>query len=306
MLSRFPLPVRLAQLVRALPDFAGRDTLVTSLLSLDACYPDALIEGTFADGLRFAGNPARDRNTLVLALQRYCQPALAAVLEATLGPGGVLADVGGHLGMYALWAARRVGPGGRVHSFEPDPKAAESLRRNAALNGFAHLEVNELAVGAEPGRVRLVRPAGVTGLTSRYAIRDGEAFEARVTTLDLHFAERRPLPDLVKIDVEGMEHEVLRGARGLLSGDRAPAVVFEANPVFFEAAGTSYRAVLDWLAEAGGYGAFALGPGGLRPEPAHGERPGSLNVLALRSGHAPHDRVLERLRHARFPKNLND
>jgi FkbM family methyltransferase len=208
--------------------------------------------------------------------------------------------------MYALWAARRVGPAGQVHSFEPDPRAAESLRRNSALNGFAQIEVNELALGAEPGHVRLVRMPGYTGLTSRYSIRDGEGFEARVTTLDLHFAERRRLPDLVKIDVEGMEHEVLRGARGLFSGERPPVVVFEANARFFASAGTSYRQVLSWLGEAGGYGAFALGPAGLRSEPAGCELPGSLNVLGLRSGHAPHERILERLRRTRFPKNLND
>ncbi len=305
MRSRFPLPVRLAQLAQALPDFVGRDTLVTSLLALEACYPDETIEGTFGGGLRFAGNPARDRNTLVLALQRFCRPSLTAVLEAALGAGGVFADVGGHLGMYALCAARLVGPGGRVESFEPDPQAAEALRRNAALNAVPQLAVNERAVGAEPGSVRLVRLPRTTGLTSRYTIRDGEEFEARVTTLDLHFAGRRP-PDLVKVDVEGMEHEVLRGARGLLSSGRPPAVVFEANARFFEAAGTSYRGVLAWLEEAGGYAVFALTPRGLRREPPGCESPGSLNVLALRGGHEPHERVLEQLRRTRFPKNLND
>jgi FkbM family methyltransferase len=241
----------------------------------------------------------------VLALQRFCRPALAAVLDAVLGQGSVFADVGGHLGMYALWAARLVGPGGRVHGFEPDPQAAEALRRNAALNGFSQIEVNEVAVGAEAGELRLVRAPRMTGLTSRYSIQEGDAFEARVTTLDLHFAGRGA-PDLIKIDVEGMEHEVLRGARDLVSSERPPIVVFEANPRFFEAAGTSYARVLAWLEGTGGYGAFALTPRGLRPEPPGSEVPGSLNVLALRGGHDPHQRLLDRLRGTRFPKNLND
>jgi hypothetical protein len=109
----------------------------------------------------------------------------------------------------------------------------------------------------------------------------------------------------VKVDVEGMEVEVLRGARRLLGAPHGPLWVLEANADLFSAAGTSYTELRSILAEAGGYDLWALTPAGLRPEPPAAPAPGSLNVLAARRDLAAHREVLERLSRVRFPRNLN-
>jgi hypothetical protein len=133
---------------------------------------------------------------------------------------------------------------------------------------------------------------------------EGTSIDAPVVTLDAYFAGRRK-PDLVKIDVEGMESEVLMGARALLAGGDAPALVFEAQSDLFAAAGTSYARVLALLADTGGYRVFALTPRGLRHEPAGAQDAGSLNVLALRPDLAAHERGAQRLAHRRFASNQN-
>ena len=301
--ARLPLLFRMAQLVRGLPKFPGREAVLDYLLAREGAYPRDAIEGTFGGGLRFEGDPRLDRNVLELPLLRFARPALAGLLDAVLERGDEFADVGANLGLYTLWGARRVGPQGRVHAFEPIEQSARTLRRNAELNGFSQVDVNVCAVGAEPTTVSLYLMEQHSGRASRYVCVGSSAVQVPVVTLDAYF-ETRPPPRLVKIDVEGMEHEVLRGAQGLLSGPAAPLLVFEANAEFFHQAGTSYAETLRFLAERR-YTVWALTTDGLRREPREAEVPGSLNVLAAREGHEPHGAPLERLRGVRFPADQN-
>jgi FkbM family methyltransferase len=266
--------------------------------------PDGTYAGTFGGGLRFEGNPVTDANVRELLLLRFASPALAPVLDAALEPGDVFADVGANLGLYALWGARRVGPTGSVVAFEPVPETRARLERNLALNGFRNVEVVAAGVGAEAGEITLYRHPVASGVASRYEVQaSGRPIDVPVTTLDDAFATR-PRPRLVKVDVEGMELEVLRGARALLGGDDPPALVLEANPPHLAAAGTSYADLGAFLAGLG-YELWALRPSGLRREPAGAAAPGSLNVLATRPDSAAHRRALERLAGQRFARNMN-
>jgi FkbM family methyltransferase len=302
--TRLPLPWRLAQLVRTLPEFRGRDRILTTLLTAGPRV-DACVAGSFGGGLRFEGNPAVDANVLELVLLRFARPALAPVLDAALAPGSVFADVGANLGLYTLWGARRVGAQGRVHAFEPVPSVRACLARSVALNGFDNVRIAAAGVGAEAGRTVLYQLPGASGVTSRY--RDGKqhGVEVDVTTLDAEFADAAAPPELVKVDVEGMEVEVLRGASRLLCGRTPPLLVLEANVPCFAASGTTYPELRSLLREAGGYQVWALTPGGLRLEPLEATTPGSLNVLAARRDLPAHARVLDRLARVRFARNMN-
>ena len=301
--ARQPLALRIAQVVRALPELRGRDRVLATLLRSGARL-DANLAGSFGGGLRFEGNPAVDANVLELLLLRWARPALAPVLDAALSPGASFADVGANLGLYTLWAARRVGATGRVHAFEPVPDVRACLARNVALNGFGNVRIVGAGVGARPGRTVLYRLPGASGVTSRYAVGKQHGVEVDVTTLDAEFADAAA-PQLVKVDVEGMEVEVLRGAARLLGGSQPPVLVLEANAGCFAAAGTSYGELRSLLTAAGGYAVWALRPDGLRVEPPDAVEPGSLNVLAARRELPAHARVLERLARVRFARNMN-
>jgi FkbM family methyltransferase len=301
---RLPLPWRLAQLVRTLPEFRGRDRILTALLRSGSPV-DACVAGTFGGGLRFEGNPAVDANVLEMVLLRFARPALAPVLDAALAPGAVFADVGANLGLYTLWGARLVGAEGLVHAFEPVPEVRACLARSVELNCFGNVRIVASGVGAEAGRTVLYQLPGASGVTSRYRESKQHGVEVDVTTLDGEFAHAEAPPVLVKVDVEGMEVEVLRGARRLLGGRTPPLLVVEAIVPSFAASGTSYGELRSLLREAGGYEVWALTPGGLRLEPPDACVPGSLNVLAARRDLPPHARVLERLARVRFARNMN-
>jgi len=302
--SRRPPPgVRIAQWLRALPDFRGRDRLF-SLLIGNTLASGGTTNGTFGGGLCFEGDPLTDANVLEMILLRYAKPVLAPIFDAALGPGDVLADVGANAGLYTLWGARRVGPGGRVHAFEPYSRARETLSRNLRRNGFENVDVVPAAVSANDGVVTLVADSRDSGLTSRYARHPGVSLVVPAITLDAYFAARR-MPRLLKIDVEGMEAEVLRGARRVLGSDRAPAVVFEANPALLARAGTSYLEVKSWLASMGGYEIWSLRTRGLERENAETPVPGSMNVLAVRPGLDADEKLVQKLRNVRFQRNQN-
>jgi FkbM family methyltransferase len=266
----------------------------------DRVIDDRLIDVSIC-GIRFRGTL---REMCQLATLRWTPPALAPVFEAALPRGGVLADVGSFLGMYALWGARCVGPEGTVHAFEPIPGSCQRVREYAALNGFSNVEVVPGAVGAEPGRIELQLAAGKAslGVTSRYLGAAGvSSIAVEQTTLDAFYAGRRG-PDLVKIDVEGMEAEVLRGARALLTGDRAPVVVFEAH---IAERADGYAEILEFL---GGLGCqvWSLQRRGIRPEPKGTRQPGSMNALATRPDLDRHRAVVARLARARFSRNQSE
>jgi FkbM family methyltransferase len=124
-------------------------------------------------------------------------------------PGAVVYDIGAHAGFFTLIASRLTGPSGRVFAFDPNPECAASIREQIELNGLANCEVEEKAVGDEDGQVGFRHD----GALSRIDV-EGTCV-VPIVTLDA-FARSHPRPDFVKIDVEGAEVAVLRGARTIM------------------------------------------------------------------------------------------
>ncbi len=133
----------------------------------------------------------------------------------------VFVDVGANLGAYSCIAGvHQVAP--RIVAFEPDPDNFANLRRNVALNGLATVETRNEAVGAQRGMARLsIGSADNRGLSAIHP--EGDC-RVSMTTLDAAF----PLVGstiAIKIDVEGYEPEVLRGATNLLARNRGYALI---------------------------------------------------------------------------------
>lgn len=142
--------------------------------------------------------------------------------------GRVVYDVGAWEGVLTLFFARSVGRQGQVVAFEPNPRSAARLRENVGLNGLPNVRLFELALGAAEGKAWLHLPHGVAAwghLTEAPA-----DLAVRVRTLDLIVAEAElPPPDFIKIDVEGAELGVLRGAHETIR-QYAPSLLVEVHP----------------------------------------------------------------------------
>jgi FkbM family methyltransferase len=153
------------------------------------------------------------------------------LLGLFIKPGDVVVDVGANIGTHSVYFAQRVGATGQVYAFEPQRIVFQSLCANLALNGIYNVRAFHAAVSREPGAIAVPSIAyGEPGNQGGVALSAGaqpapNGERVPVMTLDgLAFERCR----LIKIDVEGMELDVLEGGRALIQTVR-PIVYLENN-----------------------------------------------------------------------------
>lgn len=184
---------------------------------------------------------------------------VSEVLWRLAAPGSTVVDVGANIGCMTSLLATRVGPRGQVIAFEPHPVIRRRLLRNVELldggRGAAGVRVVAAAVGDTNGTATLVTDDefDVNNGTARLTGGDGdgtrERFDVEVVTID---SQLGALPvQVMKVDVEGHEAAVFRGARGVLGTGQVRHVVYEDHL-------GAESAVHDQL-ESHGYRVFALG-----------------------------------------------
>ncbi|MBM3506241.1 MAG: FkbM family methyltransferase [Alphaproteobacteria bacterium] len=150
-------------------------------------------------------------------------------------------DIGAHIGLVSLPVSSVLAAGGRVFAFEPAEGNLHYLRRHVSLNRFANVEVVDCLVGSvERDEVSFFEEGGDSGLNSMARpTRTGFAeTKRRQVTVDGFCASRSLQPDVIKIDVEGAELDVLRGARNVLGFVR-PRIVLSVHPRHMTAMGAS-------------------------------------------------------------------
>ena len=152
-------------------------------------------------------------------------------LASKIRSGQTVYDVGANRGQMALFFARYVGANGRVLAFEPVPENHSLIMRNAELNGFANIDCFEIALSSAPGpRNLLFDPARHTmGVFPEAAVKLGDwqrGIDVRCATLDRLISQGQPMPDVVKIDVEGAAADVIAGGDELLRRKR-PGIYLE-------------------------------------------------------------------------------
>lgn len=135
------------------------------------------------------------------------------IAQLPLHEKSIVLDIGANIGVLTrLFAARA----GHVHAFEPAPRALALLRANTA--GLDNVTIHAMAIGDQVGTVRFAEREAL----DMSSIDENGGIEVAVTTIDALDLS----PDFIKIDVEGFEESVLRGAKKTLSN--GPIVMFEA------------------------------------------------------------------------------
>jgi len=199
------------------------------------------------------------------------EPPLMRFLQTHKTEGWTCLDVGANVGAVALALAKHAGPAGKVYAFEPGPPNQQRLRRNLALNPSlaGRMEVRECGVGDRPGELWWAEEYGNPG---NALLSERGTHKIPVITLDAFLRERSlPRVDFVKIDVEGMELQVMHGARELLRKFH-PALYFETLPTYVNAArGTSFDEIRSLLTGEFGYELYRLSDAG-QPRLLQGRR----------------------------------
>jgi FkbM family methyltransferase len=186
-----------------------------------------------------------------------------------LEPGMVHLDLGANIGYYALLAARRVGPNGRVICIEPDPRNLEMLRRNVALNRLeATIDIHPVAASDVPGRATMYTAAASnlnTLVEPRGGRPQGEAVTVETVTVDALLASHGGRLNFLRMDIEGYEVEALRGAMKTLTDSPPPCKILLETHAQTYGPDRDFGAVLRQLFSIGFSAKGMVSAGGARP-----------------------------------------
>jgi FkbM family methyltransferase len=196
----------------------------------------------------------------------HYEAAETELMRRTLRRGDIVVDIGAHIGFFTMQMGALVGPLGRVYAFEPLDANADLLERSIEENRFGDRVIfQRAAVGAVTGGGVLTFPRETLNTGGAYLLREGRApltgnLKKSVTVVCLDdVVTERPVR-LIKMDVEGAEPQVLRGAQRLLHEDR-PIILSELHPAQLDrASGMTAREFLEDVQQAG-YRAHRLAGG---------------------------------------------
>jgi FkbM family methyltransferase len=221
----------------------GSDATLADARKEDAELPAVHVAAIELSGRRYSilhSDPGDHIFRSIAESGRFYEDSLLRNLARRLRPHDVVIDAGANIGNHTVYFAAVAGC--RVVAFEPNPAAARLLRRNAELNGVAEqVTVYEKALSDATGLARFDNSAALHNLGAVRVVADA-AGEVETVTIDGFLPSVRPR--LIKIDTEGYESAVLRGARSIIRRWR-PAICAEiADP-------REYEQICDFLAGFG-------------------------------------------------------
>ncbi len=150
-------------------------------------------------------------------------------------------DVGANIGYYAALIQSVIGPSGKLLLVEPSPENLLELEANVRLNDWKNAEIIRCAVGAEASMGAIT-----DGLNGKVAEASDNRCVVDIRTLDSIVQEYANSVDLIKIDVEGYEWHVLKGAEQTLR-DQHPKLLIEIHPRILKEYGIRVDQVIDLL-----------------------------------------------------------
>jgi FkbM family methyltransferase len=139
-------------------------------------------------------------------------------------------DIGANIGLWLMGIAKRIGPNGSIHAFEPVPENLIRLNYNLSLNRIKNVICRQLAISNRNGRTTFYASnsdnSGRAGFIQRKGVE--QKIDTEIKTLDT-YCEENSIKNIkfIKIDIEGAEILVFRGATNVLSSEEAPIIMFE-------------------------------------------------------------------------------
>jgi FkbM family methyltransferase len=186
------------------------------------------------------------------------QRKVLLIIKEHLQIGGVVCDIGANKGIFAFWLARWC-KASAVVAFEPQPELANYLTTICRKLGFDNVTIEAKAVYSRSGTGELFVPRGrLQGASMTRKFPEGNIYEAirvPLVSLDEYFNAGEHVT-LMKVDVEGVELEVFKGAERILR-EQSPVLVFECEDRHLESG--TITDVFSYLESFGYRGAFLLG-----------------------------------------------
>ena len=192
---------------------------------------------------------------LALSISHYgtYEELEAKIMEEKIEIGNIVVDVGANIGLHTLNMARIVGNAGQVFAFEPDPSNFEILKKNAKINNYKNIILEQKAVGDKHGRTTLYQ-SDHPGKHRIFPQTEQAKSQVQVelTNLDNYFdSDMIDKINFIKIDVEGLEFNVLKGMKNILKNSKKIKILFEFMPENTMEAGFTPIELLNYLTSNG-------------------------------------------------------
>jgi FkbM family methyltransferase len=179
------------------------------------------------DGLRIRCSTENANSSVVYLLGFESDLTQFDIYRLFAKPGTAVIDVGANIGIHSLVLSICVGGGGKVYAFEPVPSIRTKMEENLKINTITNVQLYEYALGNSLGKVSF--RANTTDFNIGKGCVDPEGdILVPITTIDHEFGDIELPVSMIKIDTEGHELEVLKGAAGLLKKHR-PTIEMEFN-----------------------------------------------------------------------------
>lgn len=197
--------------------------------------------------------------------KRYLKEEFTA-LQEIVSANAVIVDAGAHIGLHSVLMSRIIGPGGVIYAFEPVKDTYWKLRETLALNRIDNVIAVQSALKDTVGFEKMnIFPEASSewnsfGIPATNEDRPIAVEEVPTNTLD-SFAKERNIShiDFLKIDVEGVEKYVFRGAKRLLNEKRIRIISFEVSQAPLEGTNSTAKELFDTL-ESYGYISYEFDP----------------------------------------------
>jgi FkbM family methyltransferase len=241
-----------SRLLALVPAGLGAHAAARKVIASSQTLRRLVLQQRLCDGAVFELDLSDPTQAQAYLIRRY-EPGVVAALIRLIPRGGVFFDVGANIGLISFCVGIRR-PDLTIIAFEPDPANVTRWHRNLELNNGVNAALEETAVGAERREAQLIR-----GDESGWSFIAPSGSEPGVTvpmvTLDAYVrAHGFTTVDGLKVDVEGYEPYVLKGATSLLEKQAIRCIVCELEDSLLERSGFTRNDVLSFLA---GYGYVA-------------------------------------------------
>tara|TARA_B100000886_G_scaffold338235_2_gene300627 strand:- start:213 stop:1025 length:813 start_codon:yes stop_codon:yes gene_type:complete len=160
-----------------------------------------------------------------------------------LKPSDVFFDIGAHIGLYTLPSALKL-KFGKVHAFEPGTYNLDVLKKHVNMNSLYNVQIHDYLVGQEGKNVDFYE--NLNSMSPKNSISKVEKIDSfdhtikRQISLDEYFLDKKIYPDVIKIDVEGSELLVLRGATRIIK-QSTPKIYLSVHPLWLDNLGQSVK-----------------------------------------------------------------
>jgi len=194
-----------------------------------------------------------DHLTLRVYLKGIYEAETTRFFKREITSGANVLDIGARHGYFAMIFSKLVGQVGKVYAFEPDTVSFKQLETSRRANGFGNIVLVNEAVGEKEGIAKFYALELGSGKDTIYPKPNTKwkTFDQKITTLDNYFKDFKKSIDFIKIDVEGAELDVLKGASKLLKNNPQIKIVMEFAPTIIKRTGITSEEFLSTLRNLG-------------------------------------------------------